>query len=296
MRHLPPLLAVRAFEAAARHGTFTAAGVELGLTQSAVSYQIKLLEARLESSLFLRRGRRVELTAAGAQVAGRLHAAFDEIDDAFDEFRGQDGKVLIISSTTTFATIWLARHLDDFQTEKPKLEIRVDATDRVVDFAAEDIDVAIRAGRGGWPGLYARHLIDIDFTPMCSPGLVAGSRLPLDPEAAFTMPRINPQDPLWRSWFPQNAADGRNPHPGVRISLDSQAATAQAAMAGRGLALLTPALWRAEMAESRLVRPFEKIATEATGYWLVCAHPRRHARKIADFEHWIASALRTPGL
>lgn len=291
MRHLPPLLAVRAFEAAARHGTFTAAGVELGLTQAAVSYQIKLLEDRLGSSLFLRRGRRVELTTAGARAAGRLHAAFDEIDDAFDEFRGQGEEVLTISSTTTFTNIWLARHLGDFQAARPELEIRVDATDRVVDFAAEGVDVAIRSGCGGWPRLYARRLIDIDFTPMCNPGLVSGSTLPLDPEAALRMPRINPQDPWWRSWLPQSAVDGDNPRPSIGINLDSQAAAAQAAMAGRGLALLTPALWCSELAEGRLVRPFERVETDAAAYWLVCAHPRRHARKIVAFEEWIASAL-----
>lgn len=291
MRKLPSLAAVRAFEASARLGTFTAAGVELGLSQAAVSYQIKVLEDQLGAPLFLRRGRRVELTTAGARAARRVSAAFDEVSSAFDELRGDDEDVLTISSTTTFATIWLARHLGRYQARQPKQEIRLEAGDRPVDFAAEDIDVAIRSGKGEWPGLTARRLMDIDFTPMCDPACLEGVSGPLPPSASLRMRRINPLDPWWATWFAQCGLERGEIHTTAGVRLDTQIATGQAALAGQGLAMLTPALWRAELEDGRLVRPFDQLATEGEAYWLVSATSRRNVRKIARFADWLKTEL-----
>ncbi len=285
------MAAVRAFEAVARHGTFTAAAVELGTTQAAVSYQIRVLEERLGIALFVRRGRRAMLTAAGARAAERLSLAFDAIDAAFDELRGEDGAVLRISTTSTFASGWLARHLGSFQAEEPWLDIRLSADNRIVDFAAGDVDVAIRSGRGDWAGLSTERLFDLDFTPMCSPSLIAGQDLPLDSRHALALRWINPQDRWWTVWLEANglSADGAKRSGGIRM--DSQIAEAQAALHGQGLAMLSPALWRLELAEGRLVAPFAGKATEGDAYWLAYSSNRRHARKIVRFTRWLTSTF-----
>lgn len=289
---MPPLAAVKAFEAAARRGTFTAAADELGTTQAAVSYQIRVLEDRLGAPLFLRHGRRVTLTAAGARAAVRLGAAFDEIDATFQELRGDDERVLRLTATATMANGWLARHLGRFQAEQPELEIRLDATDRVVDFAAEDVDVAIRSGRGNWTGLSADRLFDLDFTPACAPALVAHLELPLAPADALRLRRINPSDHWWDVWLQaEGVPTDATPTAGIRM--DSQAAEGQAALGGQGLAMLTPALWRRELAEGRLVLPFSGVATEGEAYWVISASGRRNVRKVARFRHWMLQSFAT---
>ena len=291
MRRLPPLPAVRAFEAAARHGTFSAAAGELGITQAAVSYQVRVLEERLGAPLFLRIGRRVTLTPAGARAAARLSLALDEIDAAFQELRGNDDDVLRLTATATMANGWLARHLGRFQAEQPGLDIRLDATDRLVDFAGEDVDVAIRSGRGDWPGLSADRLFDLDFAPACHPSQVAHLPRPIAPAQALHLRRINPGDRWWDVWLKaQGLTAAAAPAGGIRM--DSQHAEGQAALAGHGLAMLTPALWRSELAAGQLVLPFEHVATEGEAYWIVCATGRRTARKIVRFRRWILDATK----
>ena len=290
MRRLPPLPAVRAFEAAARHGTFSAAAGELGITQAAVSYQVKVLEERLGAPLFIRAGRRVSLTPPGARAAGRLTLALDEIDAAFQELRGDDDAILRLTATATMANGWLARHLGRFQAEQPGLDIRLDATDRLVDFAAEDIDIAIRSGRGNWPGLAADRLFDLDFAPACHPSLVAHLSKPIAPSHVLRLRRLNPGDHWWDVWL---RAQGLTAHtiPVAGIQLDSQNAEGQAALAGHGLAMLTPALWRRELADGQLVMPFDHLATEGEAYWIVCAAGRRNTWKIARFRRWILDSI-----
>lgn len=290
MRQLPPLPAVRTFEAAARHGTFSAAAGELGITQAAVSYQIRVLEERLGAPLFLRAGRRVTLTPAGARAARRLTLALNEIDAAFQELRGDDDAVLRLTATVTMANGWLARHLGRFQAEQPGLDIRLDATDRLVDFAAEDVDVAIRAGRGDWPGVTAYRLFDLDFAPACHPSLVAHLPRPIAPSEALRLRRLNPGDRWWDVWLKAQGLPAPTA-PTAGIQMDSQNAEGQAAIAGHGLAMLTPALWRRELAAGQLVLPFDHVATEGDAYWIVCASGRRNARKIVRFRRWMLDSI-----
>jgi len=290
MRRSPPLPAVRVFEAIARCGTFTAAADELGMTQAAVSYQIKLLEERLGVSLFQRRGRRAVMTDAAARAAGQLREAFDKIDAAFDELRG-DETILRISASSTFTERWLARHIGSFQADNPEVDIRLDVSNRYVDFASEDVDVAIRWGNGDWPGLAKDRLFDLDFTPMCAPGLVNGMELPLPASAALSMRWINPQDHWWAAWLSDNgiAADGRPTQKGVMV--DSQATEGLAALAGQGLAMLTPALWQGELEDGRLVAPFTGISHEGEAYWLVYRPSQRRALRITRFRQWMLAAF-----
>src|SRR5689334_20848898 len=150
---LPPLAAVRVFEATARHLSFTRAAAELGMTQAAVSYQIKLLEERIGVPLFLRRPRQVALTEAGQRFAPQVTEAFALLADAYAAVRGIAEGTLVISTIQTFASNWLARHLGSFHLLHPSLAVRLETQSRMVDFAREEIDVGIRSGGGKWPGL-----------------------------------------------------------------------------------------------------------------------------------------------
>jgi LysR family glycine cleavage system transcriptional activator len=175
MRRIPPLAAVRVFEAAARHENFTTAAAELSMTQAAVSYQIKLLEERLGVALFRREKRRVALTEAGRRITVKLSQAFDTIDEAFASVRADDETLLTISTSNTFANAWFAWRLGSFQLAHPEMGVRLLASDHIVDFAREDVDVAVRSGHGDgeWPGLVAELLLPVLFTPMCSPSFLA---------------------------------------------------------------------------------------------------------------------------
>jgi LysR family glycine cleavage system transcriptional activator len=290
MRRLPPLAAVRVFEAAARHGNFTRAAEELGMTQAAVSYQVKLLEERLGAPLFRRDKRRVTLTEAGARAAPQLSRAFDAIDQAFAQVRAEDERLLVISTSNTFANAWLAWRLGSFQMAHPEMAVRLETSDAVIDLQAGEVDCAIRAGRGGWAGLAADKLLDVDFTPMCSPGFVARHG-PLEPVDLLRLPLISPHDPWWSHWLREAGVDAPEgpPRPGVR--LDSQAHEGHAAIAGQGVAMLTPFFWRSDLAEGRLTRPFDRVSTRGYAYWFVVPEGRRHVPKIKRFREWLIEEI-----
>ncbi len=291
MRRLPPLAAVRVCEAAARHENFTAAAAELGMTQAAVSYQVKLLEERLGVALFRRERKRVVLTEAGRRAMPQVTRAFDALDSAFAGLRAEDEALLTISTSNTFANTWLAWRLGGFQIEHPGMAVRLLTSDALTDFATDDVDVAIRAGRGAWQGLAEEALLQIDFTPMCSPDFLAKHGGRIAASDLLKLPLISPHDPWWPWWLREagvEAADGP-PRPGIR--LDSQAHEGHAAMAGQGVAMLTPYFWRNDLAEGRLVRLFDQVSTRGFGYWLVCPEHRRMAPKIKRFREWLLAEL-----
>ena len=296
MRSLPPLAAVRVFEAAARHENFTSAANELVMTQAAVSYQVKLLEERLGVPLFRRERRGVSLTDAGRRTAREVSAAFDTLDAAFAGLRAEDETVLTISTTATFANTWLAWRLGSFQMRHPDMAVRLQTSDHVIDFAASDVDVAIRAGRGNWDGVTIDQLIDVDFTPMCSPAFLA--RNPLrEPADLLQVPQISPHDEWWAYWLAEAGVDGSGAPRRGGIRLDSQAHDGHAAMGGQGVAMLTPFLWRNDLAEGRLVQPFAQVCTRGYGYWLVSPTHRRRVTKIKRFREWLLAEIaadRTP--
>src|SRR6188508_2851517 len=153
MRRLPPLAAIRAFEAAARTENFTAAAAELGMTQAAVSYQVKSLEERLGAPLFVREKGRARLTPLGARLLPSLTSAFDTLEAAFASHRQEDESLLTVTTTHTFANTWLAWRLGAFQMEHPDLAVRMATSNDLIDVKAGDADIAIRAGPGNWPGL-----------------------------------------------------------------------------------------------------------------------------------------------
>lgn len=287
MRHLPPLPGVRVFEAAARHENFTAAAAELGLTQAAVSYQIRILEERLGTALFRRERKRVKLTEAGRRAAGEVSRAFDVLDGAFAQLRAENEAMLTVSTSTTFANTWFAWRLGAFQMANPAMAVRLIAADTLADFAADEVDVAVRSGHGDWAGLAAERLIDINFTPMCSPRFLAAHGGALEAADLLTLPVISQHDIWWTVWLREAGVTvpGDTLRPGIR--LDSQTGEGAAAMAGQGLAMLTPFFWRNDIAEGRLVRPFAQVSSMSQAYWSVCAEHRRHLPKIKRFREWL---------
>lgn len=288
---LPPLTAVRAFEAAARHESFTRAAAELGMTQAAVSYQIRLLEERLGTRLFLREARRVTLTDVGRRLSPAVSGAFDALVAAFANAREDAGGVLRITAVNSFAALWLAPRLGSFQMRQRDLAVSLDADNRTVDFAREEFDCAIRSGDGTWPGLTRHFLFRIHFTPLCSPSLLPADGSPLTPADLLHQPRLSPQDSWWREWFATVGVDVADAPARASIRLDSQAIEGAAAIAGQGFAVLAPALWQAELASGRLVQPFREVVFGAGSFWLVYPEYKRNIAKIRAFRDWLLEGI-----
>ena len=295
MRRLPPLSAVRVFEAAARLENFTAAASELGMTQAAVSYQVKLLEQRLGAPLFVREKGRVRLSALGARLAPQLKEGFDLIERAFAANAQDDEALLTVATTFTFANTWLAWRLGAFQVEHPDLAVRLATGNNLVDLKAGDADVAIRAGATPWEGLDSVPLMQVDFSPMCTPSCLkrteAALGRPLEPADLLTQPLISPDDEWWDHWFAAAGVEGAGRPRTSGLRLDSQADEGHAAMGGQGFVLLTPAFWRNDMADGRLVQPFALTATAGFRYWLVTAPERRSVPKVKRFREWITAKV-----
>ena len=293
MRRLPPLAAVRVFEAAARHLNFTTAADELGMTQAAVSYQIRGLEERLGMPLFLRAKGRVTLSDAGRRAAPLVSSAFDALDGAFAALRTEEAGVLTISSATTFAYNWLAPRLGGFQLAQPDIAVRLHSSNTMVDFARDEIDVGIRAISAPGFDLHADPLFSVDVTPMASPAYLARQPMYV-PADLLAVQRLSPEDVWWPIWF---AAVGLAPEPQrAGLRLDSQVIEGAAAIAGQGIAILSAQMWSRELADGRLVAPFTETAPTGAGFWLVCPESRRNVPKIKAFRAWLLAEVAASGI
>lgn len=289
-RQLPSLSSVRVFEAVARKLSFTLAAQELGMTQAAVSYQIKLLEGQLGGQLFLRRPRGVVLTEAGQRIVPRVTEALDLLHEAFQSELQREAETLHVSTTNGFAALWLVPRLDEFHQNHPWLIVKVETTDRVVDFAAEAVDIAIRAGRGHWPGLVARKVHDLHFAPMMSPALARRLGDVMVPEDILRLPLIDPGHPWWRAWFESHRLPIEALEKPASPSMGTQIYSLSAALEGQGVALLTPAYHRRALREGSLVQPFPELKEKEWSYWIAYPESRRRSRKIKIFEEWLLKA------
>ncbi|WP_442931830.1 transcriptional regulator GcvA [Microvirga sp. CF3062] len=287
---LPPMSAVRVFEAAARHQSFTRAAEELGMTQAAVSYQIKILEDRIGAPLFVRLPRQVTLTAKGRQLAPAVTEAFEALRTAFAGIEATAQTVLSISTLTTFAANWLVPRLGRFQQLHPDIAVQINISGQVVDFGQSDFDLAIRSGNGNWPGLEAHLLFPNLFTPVCSPELIRGITLK-QPSDILRFPIISPNDPWWQDWFAAAGVQDFDPSQRPDNYLGAQQFEGTAAMAGQGFALINPYFFPGDLAAGRLVQPFELLATSERGYWLVYPKARRRSPKIEAFRDWMLSEV-----
>jgi LysR family glycine cleavage system transcriptional activator len=288
---LPPLAAVRCFEAAARHESFTRAAEELGMTQAAMSYQIKLLEERV-GPLFLRKARGVTLTETGRRLAPAIRSAFDELRSAFENLQQTAEGVLAITGVQTFASNWLVPRLGAFQAAHPGIAVRLDLSPRLVDFTREDFDVGIRHVRSGRArGLAVHPLMAVEFTPMLSPRLLEQFGPLRTPADLLKLPLLEPSDEWWPAWFAAAgvAAPDLAARPGMRLG--TQHLIGKAAVAGQGVAMLTPAFFCDDLADGRLVRPFALMAREQGDFCLVYPEARRRSAKIKAFRDWILATL-----
>lgn len=289
MSKLPPLAAVRAFEAAARLQNFSRAADELGLTQAAVSYQIRQLERRLGRALFVREKGRVRLSETGQRLLPAISGAFAAMGDAFAALSSDDAEVLTISAAITFGGTWLSARIGRFQLRYPDLAVRLLMSNELVDFDAANVDVAIRTGTGRWPGLRDDFLFRSHVTPICSLAFRDANAIE-KPADLLHVERLAPNDPWWTDWF---AAAGIGTPPARRqgIELDSQLQEAVAAQGGFGIALMTPLFWRTELESGRLVRPFGTLHQPGTANFLVHPESRVGVRKIERFREWLHEEL-----
>ncbi|MBP1848591.1 LysR substrate-binding domain-containing protein [Rhizobium halophytocola] len=285
-----PLNALRAFEAAARHLSFTRAGEELGLTQTAVSYQIKMLEQALGVPLFLRRPRQVMLTEAGAELAPRIRIAFDAMFEAISAVGARASETLTIHSTATFAQQWLSRHIGAFQLQHPKIAVRIESSSNTVDFSRETGDVAIRWGKGDWPAMRRHRIMRLDFTPMLSPALAPPGSLAA-PADLLALPVVSAGDLWWKQWFETAGADASALDHLPHNQFGTQLIDAGVAVAGQGVAILNPQHFAEDVAANRLYQPFALTCNDGRDYWLVYPESRHNAPKIRAFRDWLLGLL-----
>lgn len=291
MRQIPPLAAVRVFEAAARHGNFTRAAEELGMTQAAVSYQIKLLEERLGAPLFGRNGRAVVLSELGRRIAPQITGAFDALGEAFASVRIESESVMTIAAPRTLATNWLAGRLGSFQISRPELAVRLLVSDEMVDLLAGDADVALRGAPGPMPGLCAHFLMRMPVMPLASPAFLA-KHAPIEaPADLLRVPRISPEDDWWDLWFCGALGDevDRAQAPGIRF--DSQVLDGNAAIAGGGVAILSPPMWQPAIDAGLLVQPLPHHTHYRNSFWLMYAETKRNLPKVRAFREWLLAEI-----
>jgi LysR family glycine cleavage system transcriptional activator len=289
MRRLPPLNALRAFEAAARHLSFTRAAGELHVTQAAVSHQIKALEDHLGTRLFRRLNRGLRLTESGQAYLPPVAKALDVLHEATrDVAEGQAAGPLTVSVLPSFAAGWLVPRLGRFRQRCPDIDLRIDPVPHLADFARGDVDVAIRYGRGRYPGLRADRLMAEDIFPVCSPTLMEGPNALRRPDDLAHHTLLHDEGHGdWRTWLLAAGVTGIDPARGT-IFIDSNMLI-QAARAGQGVALARAVLARDELAAGQLVRPFaQSLPTETEfAYYLVCPDERANERRIEAFRAWL---------
>ena len=290
MPRLPPLAAIRTFEAAGRLQNFSRAAEELGLTQAAVSYQIRQLEDRLGRALFVREKGRVRLSETGQRLLPAISGAFASMGDAFAALGSDEADVLTIDAMTTFGGTWLSARIGGFQLAYPDLAVRMSMNNELIDFDATNVDVAIRVGRGHWPGLRADFLYRSHVTPICAPGFLEANHIER-PEDLLDVDRLAPNDPWWAGWFAAAGVDTVPPPQRRGIELDSQLQEASAVQAGFGVAMMTPLFWQADLASGRMVQPFDTLYVADAGLWLVHRENRVGVRKIERFREWLHEEL-----
>ena len=288
MARLPPLTAIRAFEAAGRLENFSRAADELGMTQAAISYQIRQLEDRVGVPLFVREKGRVRLSDSGRRLLPALTSGFAAMAEAFDALREEDQDVLAVNASVSIGATWLSSRIGRFQVRHPDLAVKMSLANELIDFGLGGIDAAIRAGRGQWEGLRSDFLFCQHFTPICSPAFLEANEI-ATPADLLNVERLAPNDPLWSGWFA--AAGVGKPEPRQGLVLDSQLQEASAMLGGFGVAMMTPLFWKADLESGRLVQPFETLYLPGNAQWLVHPASRVGVRKIERFREWLHAEL-----
>lgn len=297
-RDLPPLNALRAFEAAGRHLSFTRAAEELSVTPAAVSHQVATLEHYLGVRLFRRHPKGLLLTEMGQRALPGVSAGFDQFADALAGMRSLDSEQpLRISVTPSLASRWLVPRLEDFRSAHPEIEIRLDAGEQLTNLHRDDVDVGLRYGTGHYPGMHVECIGTQRVFPVCSPWLAEGDR-PLREPADLRHHTLIHVDwergrmkaPAWRDWLETaGVADRVNHRAGPRFTHHSM--SLQAALAGHGVALGSTLLVIDDLAAGRLVAPFDLALEEENCYYFVCLPESVSNPRVQAFREWIYTEL-----
>ncbi len=287
-RQIPPLNALRAFEAVARHLSFTGAADELGVTQGAVSQQVKKLEAHLGLLMFRRVHQGLLLTDAGQTYLPVVRDAFDGLALGTRNMQSRErGGVLTVSVSAGFATKWLVPRSHRFYERHPEIDLRISTSQEHINFARGDVDLAVRHGDGIWPDLDAVCLMAENVFPVCSPALAeepGGLKAPIDLRHHILLRSWRPD--YWPRWFAAAGAAGavdttRGP------AFNDHSNAIQAAIDGQGVALGRTALVGDDLLAGRLVRPFERVIPADIAYWIVCPKGTAGRPKIVAFRDWL---------
>jgi LysR family glycine cleavage system transcriptional activator len=291
---LPPLTALRAFQAAGRYGSFQEAARELGVTPSAVSHQIRGLEEWLGASLFARGARHVELTKAGKGLLRETERAFGRIATAAGRLRGRSGaKTLRVSALPLFTSAWLIPRLERFRARHPDIVLDIETTNRVSDLERDNVDVAIRNLRSPTPGLIVRKLLDVRGVPVCAPKLLKGAtslKIPAD-LARHTLIHVTARPDAWARWLTAVGCDGLK---GKRdLSFDTIPAALDAAARGHGIAMgMHPMVWESPVSEA-LVVPFAPHVAGDASYYVAHRKADRERGDVKAFVDWLIKEMAT---
>lgn len=292
-RRLPPLNALRAFEAAARHLSFTKAADELHVTPGAISQQVKALEEFVGATLFQRMNRALLLTDEAQACLPALREGFDRLAEATYILSAQESQNrLTVSAAPSFAAKWLVPRLGDFQEMHPDLDVWVSADMNPVDFAKDGVDLAIRYGSGNYPNVHVELLLEEHVFPVCSPQLMTGDTplaTPEDLKKHTLLHDASPENdescPDWAMWLKAAGVGGVNETRGLRFN--QSALALEAAISGRGVALAKGALAADDIAAGRLIKPFDLSLSVDFAYYLVCPKSKLTLQKVNQFKDWI---------
>ena len=283
-----PLKALRAFEASARHLSFTRAAEELHVTQAAVSHQVKLLETQLKVPLFTRLPRGLMLTQEGERLLPVLNGAFDQIAHTLERV-GESSyrEVLNVGVVGTFAVGWLLPRLDDFQHHYPFIDLRLSTHNNRAEMAADGLDFAIRFGAGAWHGTAAQPLLPASLSVLCTPAIAARLTTPSDVVGETWLRSYRADE--WTEWL-LAAGLPRSVPVTKSIVFDSSIAMVEAAMQGVGVALAPPLMFSRQLNSGALVQPFD-TAVSLGGYWLTRLQTRPETHAMACFREWLLTAI-----
>ena len=289
LRRLPPLNALKAFEAAARHESFTRAAEELCVTQGAVSHQVKALETELGIKLFNRERQRLVITGAGRDYLAVVGDALDRIAVGTERLmQRQSSGALTVSTSPDFAAKWLVHRLGRFSEAHPEIDLRISATMHHVDFAREDVDLAVRHGDGNWPGHDVTRLCPEQLFAVCSPKLLTGRQRLIKPSDVLKYALLHLDDrAAWSQWLEAVGLDRAKPSPGPVMNRASM--VIDAAVDGQGIALGRTTLAAWDLINGRLVRPFSDALRLSRTYWIVCPKATSALPKIGIFRNWLLS-------
>ena len=286
MNQLPPLNALRTFEAAARRLSFTEAARELNVTQAAVSHQIRSLEDWFGFPLFLRAGRRLSLTEKGEYLLPAVSGAMSQLTTAVDQLLDPERDTrLTVSMMYSFAATWLVPRLRRFRQEQPEIDVRITNDDRLVDFRTEDVDMAIRYGRGGWRDVVALRLMEEDIFPVCSPALLAENPLETPDDLANHTLIHDEHEFDWGLWLKAAKVTGVNPRRGPFYQ--TTALALQTAVDGQGVALGRGALVADHIESGELVRPFDLALPDDYAFYVVFPPSAASTPRVQLFCDWL---------